>query len=201
VDHAADQTNGTDDDATARVLDRWTRVASACSTVVDHVPVDAWERPAPCDGWVARDVVEHLVSWVPSVLGPSGVDFDRIAESSGTAARWHAFADSITAALQDPACATTEFDAGPPGRMRVDAAIDMLVTGDVLVHTWDLAAATGQHIELDPEVVHDMLVGMQPMDEMLRSSGHFGPKVVVADDADETTQLLAFCGRDVARWT
>lgn len=194
-------TDDPDDDATARVLDRWTRVAGTFSAVVDHVPADAWERSAPCDGWVARDVVEHLVSWVPSVLGTSGIDFDRIAESSDTAEHWHAFADSISAALRDPACAATEFDAGPPGRMRVDAAIDMLVTGDVLVHSWDLAAATGQHVELDTEVVHDMLVGMEPMDELLRSSGHYGPKVAVDDDADETTRLLAFVGRDVTAWS
>lgn len=189
----------TNDDATARVLDRWTRVSRAFSEVVDHVDDDAWGRPAPCEGWVARDVVEHLVTWVPSVLGASGITFADTA-AARPAQRWHAFADTITAALHDPALAATEFDAGPPGRLRVDTAIDLLVVGDVLVHTWDLAVATGQGVELDAEVVHDMYVGLQPMDELLRSSGHYGPKVVVADDADEATQLLAFVGRDVTAW-
>lgn len=47
-------------------------------------------------------------------------------------------------------------------------------------------------------MVHGMLLGMQPMDEMLRASGHYGAKVAVpADaDADEQTQLIAFTGRD-----
>ncbi len=189
----------TNDDATARVLDRWTRVSRTFSDVVDHVDEDGWSRPAPCEGWVARDVVEHLVTWVPSVLAASGITF---ADSAATdpSGRWHAFADTITAALRDPALAATEFDAGPPGRLRLDTAIDLLVVGDVLVHTWDLAVATGQRVELDAEVVHDMYVGLQPMDELLRSSGHYGPKVAVDDDADETTRLLAFVGRDVAAW-
>ena len=40
-----------------------------------------------------------------------------------------------------------------------------------------------------------MLAGMQPMDEMLRQSGHFGPRVEVPTDADDQTRLIAFTGR------
>ena len=40
-----------------------------------------------------------------------------------------------------------------------------------------------------------MYEGMLPMDEVLRQSGQFGPKVDVPDDADEQTKLLAFLGR------
>ena len=71
----------------------------------------------------------------------------------------------------------------------------MIVVGDVVVHTWDLARATGQDESLDPEIVTEMLIGMQPMDEMLRQSGHYGPKVDVDDGADDQTKLIAFTGR------
>ena len=40
-----------------------------------------------------------------------------------------------------------------------------------------------------------MLEGMLPVDEVLRASGHYGPRVEVADDADVQTRLLAFIGR------
>jgi hypothetical protein len=40
-----------------------------------------------------------------------------------------------------------------------------------------------------------LFVSMEPADEALRSSGHFGPKVAVPDDADEQTKLIAFTGR------
>ena len=56
----------------------------------------------------------------------------------------------------------------------------MLVLGDVLIHTWDLARAAGLDEQLDPQIVSDMLVGMLPLDDMLRGSGHYGPKVEVS---------------------
>ena len=63
------------------------------------------------------------------------------------------------------------------------------------MHTWDLARAAGLDETLDADVVHDMLVGMEPLDEMLRASGHYGPRVEVPADADEQTRLIAFTGR------
>ena len=27
---------------------------------------EAWANPAPCEGWTARDVVRHLVEWIPA---------------------------------------------------------------------------------------------------------------------------------------
>ena len=71
----------------------------------------------------------------------------------------------------------------------------MICTPDVLIHTWDLARATGLDETLDPDEVQGMADAMEPMDQMLRDSGHFGPRVPVPDDADEQTKLLAFTGR------
>jgi hypothetical protein len=36
---------------------------------------------------------------------------------------------------------------------------------------------------------------MEPLDEMLRSCGPYGPKVEVPANADEQTKLIAFTGR------
>ena len=81
------------------------------------------------------------------------------------------------------------------GEMPLADAIDRLVTGDVHIHTWDVARACGLVESLDPEVTADMLAGMQPMDAALRASGHFGPKVDVPADASVQDRLLAFVGR------
>ncbi len=55
--------------------------------------------------------------------------------------------------------------------------------------------ATGLDEALDADIVHDMLIGMEPLDEMLRASGQYGPRVEVPTDADEQTRLIAFTGR------
>ncbi len=79
--------------------------------------------------------------------------------------------------------------------MSLEQAIAMIYTNDVFLHRWDLARATGQDETLDPDTCAAMLEGMLPMDEVLRQSGQYGPRVDVADDADVQTQLLAFIGR------
>ncbi len=80
--------------------------------------------------------------------------------------------------------------------MPLRQAIDMIYTSDVFLHRWDLARATGQNETLDPDKCAAMLEGMLPMDEVLRQSGHYGPRVHVPHDADVQTKLLAFIGRD-----
>lgn len=102
--------------------------------------------------------------------------------------------DAIQVVLADPVASAREFDSRA-GRMSVEQSIAMIVTGDVLIHTWDLARATGIDETLDPVEVHRMFEGAQPFDEILRSSGQFGARVTVPDSADEQTKLLAFMGR------
>jgi uncharacterized protein (TIGR03086 family) len=79
--------------------------------------------------------------------------------------------------------------------MSLEQAIAMIYTNDVFLHRWDLARATGQDETLDADRCAEMFEAMEPMDEMLRQSGQYGPRVVVPDDADVQTKLLAFIGR------
>ena len=48
--------------------------AALFSERVRGVPEGRWEDPAPVAGWVARDVVRHLLEWFPGFLeGHAGV--------------------------------------------------------------------------------------------------------------------------------
>lgn len=81
------------------------------------------------------------------------------------------------------------------GRSTLADVIERIYTVDIFLHRWDLARATGQDETLDPERCAAMYDGMLPMDEALRASGHYGPRVEVPDDSDPQTKLLAFIGR------
>ncbi len=176
--------------------ERWHRVAGRFTDRVAKVPDDAWERPAPCAGWVARDVVRHMVEWMPAFMSNGGVTLP-IGPSvdDDPLAAWTMLSDGVQAILDDPAASAAEFDTPPVGKQTVEQAIGQFLLGDVLIHTWDLARATGLDETLDEAIVSEMLVGMLPYDEMLRQSGHYGPRVDVPDDADDQTKLLAFTGR------
>lgn len=157
-----------------------------------------WDAPAPVEGWAARDVVRHLVEWFPAFLrsgagielasGPS-VDDDPVGA-------WRTHCDAVQALLDDPSTSDKVLSNPHIGDVPLDQAVNNFYTGDVFLHTWDLARATGQDETLDAERCAQMLAGMEPMDELLRSSGQYGPKVEVPADADVQTRLIAFIGRD-----
>jgi uncharacterized protein (TIGR03086 family) len=175
-------------------------VAGQFTELVVAAPDDSWDRQSPVAEWRARDVVGHLVEWLPPFLEagagvrlPSGPS----AEDDPVAA-WQAHVDAVQSLLDDPSTAQRTLSNPHIGELPLDQAIDRFYTGDVFLHTWDLARATGQDVTLDPERCAQMLAGMEPMDEVLRKSGQSGPRVPVPDDAEIQAKLIAFIGRDPA---
>src|SRR5689334_17891035 len=179
--------------------DEYREIARRFTQLVAGVPDDAtWKRPSPVPEWTARDVVRHLVEWLPSFLDagagvtlPQGPAVDR--DPLGA---WRTMSDGVQALLDDPASADRVVVNPHIGEVPLPAAIAQFFTNDVFMHTWDLARATGQDETLDPERCARMVDGMQSYDEVLRASGQFGPKIDVPADADPQTRLLAFIGRD-----
>ena len=180
----------------SEIAERYDRLSARFTQVVVAVPDSAWESPAPCKGWVARDVVRHLVEWVPGFFESSGVVLGGGPSVDEDAARaWEALDASIRRNLDDAEIAGLEFEHAIAGRHTFENAIDTFVTPDVLVHTWDLARATDQDDTIDAAECSRLLGAMEPMDAMLRQSGQFGTRVAVPDDADDQTKLIAFTGR------
>jgi uncharacterized protein (TIGR03086 family) len=175
---------------------RW--IAGIFTDRVRNTPPDRWDNPAPVEGWRARDVVRHLVEWFPSFLEDgAGVTLDRgPSVDDDPVAAWQVHSDSVQAVLDDPATADRVLTNRHVGEVPLDRAIDMFYTGDVFMHTWDLSRATGQDETLDPAKCAELLAGMEPIEDAMRSSGQYGPRVEVPDDADVQTRMLAFIGRD-----
>ena len=129
------------------------RVARAFTATVEGVAPSAWDRPAPPEGWVAHDVVRHLVEWFPGLPGggtgitlPAGPSVD-----DDPVGAWRTQTDAVQALLDDPATAEQRYELPHLGTMPLGQAIAMIYTGDVFLHRWDLARATGQDETLDPD--------------------------------------------------
>jgi uncharacterized protein (TIGR03086 family) len=138
---------------------------------------------------------------MPAMLAGAGVELASLPSvDDDPVVAWTALADQLQALLDDPASAGCEVDLGPAGHHTIESGIGMIMLGDVVIHTWDLARATGLDETLDADIAREMLAGMEPMDDLLRSSGHYGPKQPAPDNADEQTRLIAFTGRD-PHWT
>ena len=183
-------------DIAGTTAERFRRVAGRFTDRANEVTPDAWDNPAPCEGWVARDVVAHMVEWMPAFMSSVGVELPPgPAVADDAAGAWTRLADSLQALLDDPTTAQREITHEHLGTVTVEHAIGMIMFGDIVIHTWDLARAAGLDETLDSAIVSEMLIGMQPIEEMLRSSGQYGPRVAVADDADDQTKLIAFSGR------
>jgi uncharacterized protein (TIGR03086 family) len=123
--------------------------------------------------------------------GPS-VDQDPVAA-------WTTHSDGVQALLDDPVTPGRVLKNRHVGELPLDQAVSRFYTSDVFMHTWDLARATGQDERLDPVRCAELYEGMLPLDDLLRASGQYGPKVEVPEDADVQTKLLAFIGRDPLR--
>lgn len=172
-------------------------VAGVFGERVRGVSPGAWDNPAPCEGWVARDVVRHLVEWLPAFLAAgAGVELPRgPSVEDDPVAAWTVHSDGVQALLDDPATSGKVLTNPHVGEVPLDQAVDRFYTADVFMHTWDLARATGQDERLDPGRCARLLEGMLPLDDMLRTSGQYGPRVEVPASADVQTRLLAFIGR------
>ena len=168
-------------------------VAGEFSRLVATTP--DWAAPAPVDGWTARDVVDHLVTWFPGFLSGGGIELSPGPSASGDpAAAWQHHAEAVQALLDERGDET--FTHPYAGTHRLADAVDRFYTADVFMHTWDLSRATGQDETLDADKCAELLAGMEPMEDVLRASGQYGPRVEVPADADVQTRMLGFIGRD-----
>jgi hypothetical protein len=41
--------------------DRYRRRADAFEALINRTPPERWASPSPCDGWLAQDIVAHIV--------------------------------------------------------------------------------------------------------------------------------------------
>ncbi len=109
---------------------------------------------------------------------------------------WNFASAAIKTALRDPERVHTllgeEF-----GSIRFDEFVKRMACADTLIHTWDIARATGQSEVLDAEAVSLAMAMLLPEDGDIRMPNAYGAKIASAANADAQTRLLNFLGRHV----
>jgi len=105
--------------------------------------------------------------------------------------------DALAGAWAEPAAWTGETGVGGatlPAEFAATAAL-----GEIVLHGWDLARATGQDYQPDPgsmDTVHRFLELLAQPDLADMRNAIFGPRLEVGADASIWAQTLAGAGRD-----
>jgi uncharacterized protein (TIGR03086 family) len=182
------------------VPDEFVRALDGFEAVLAKVAPGRWSAPSPCAGWSAADVAGHVVGDLREVeaYATRRDTGDRADDDPGSAvgddplAAWRAARADMMAAL-DPA-ALARLVPLPWGQVPLGEFLGRYPV-EILVHTWDLAQATGQAVMLDPGLVRDALGPARQFALAGRLSGLVGPECAVAEDAGDLTRLLAILGR------
>jgi uncharacterized protein (TIGR03086 family) len=179
----------------SEVADRYQTIADGFEARLAGIDHDGWSGQSPCTDWTARDVAVHVIQThrrVRSTLdGSDPADVDATADLRP---QWETARGGIATALADPDLSSKTVG-GAFGEQPFESLVGRLLCADTLVHTWDLARATGQDDQLDPDAVAQAFRFLSPIDEAIRRPGGFAPKIAPASDADEQTSFLNFCGR------
>lgn len=178
-------------------LEEHQRVQDAFARVLAQVPPGSLDAPTPCTEWTVRDLVAHVVAgnWRSAGLTPEPIDPE--ASASQISAAHAASARAALGAFGAPGGMTRSVTL-PFGTLSGAQYLDLRTT-DVLVHAWDLAAATHQARDLEPEIASARLEHARRMlsPDLRGEGGPFRPEVPCRNEAQPTDRLAAFLGREL----
>ncbi|WP_410672251.1 TIGR03086 family metal-binding protein [Amycolatopsis sp. cmx-4-68] len=182
--------------------------AEAMAAVARTITDDQLADKTPCSEYDVRALVNHLLFWGPSLAGagrkervpqPAATESDVDLAAGDWRGRLLVLLDDITSSWAPSSAWEGETSMGTPHMLPAPVMGDM-ITGELAVHGWDLAVATGQRLELPVGLLahlHDtVLAGV----EQGRAMGMYGPEVAVPADAPTLDRIIGLTGRDPA-WT
>lgn len=168
--------------------------------VMRGVTVDQWDNPSPCSEWTVRDVAGHamgvLINVTARASGGEQVDvFDHpgaIAGADPYATFYDVRNELLDTLLVDGVLQRVV--ATSLGEFPIDTMLGNLMP-DALIHTWDIARATGGDERLDEQLIpiaHHSL--RQRGEEVIRAVGRYDIALVDASTNPQAS-LLAYAGR------
>lgn len=153
--------------------------------------------PTPCDEYDVRALLNHLFHVVVSfqALAARGTaDFTTTPDYLG--GDWRARFEDETGRLVEAWSAPDALEGISQGMGLPQRTVGEMVLGDLTVHAWDLARATGQDFVPYAPSVPVLDAGLSGMAPMARKMNVFGEPFSVPEGAPPFDRVLAVTGRD-----
>jgi uncharacterized protein (TIGR03086 family) len=185
-------------------IDALTAAFASTRAVLANVTPDQYNEKTPCASWDVRALINHIVGgshWFAATARagtppPGGTEAPDFTVGNPLAAFDDGVAASV-AAFADPEVVAKTVKL-PFGEMPGSAFMDIATT-DTFTHGWDLARATGQDSDLNPELAVRLLTSARQMiNDSFRGpdpTSPFGHAVEVPDSAPAADRLAGFLGR------
>lgn len=175
--------------------------ARAARPVVHGVRDTQLGVPTPCSEYDVRALLNHLFHVVVSfqALAARGTaDFSATPDRLGAGDDWRARFDAETARLVEAWSAPGALEGVSQGMSLPQRTVGGMVLGDLTVHAWDLARATGQDFAPYEPSLPELLEGWHELAPMGREMNAFGEPFPLPEGASPFEELLALSGRDPA---
>ena len=174
--------------------------------VVRRVPSGHWERPSPCAGWRAIDVLGHVgagVRFGTTLLRQGNAMWKPVDPPGGAVegdpARWWAEIVEPARAVVSGVDLSRVVDA-PRGPRAVGEGLSFPAL-DLFVHAWDLGRSIGVDVVIPDDAVEFGHALIDPLPErQVRSPSVFADEVTPAASSTPTEAFIAWTGRDPS-WT
>lgn len=164
--------------------------------VVRAIRPDQLDAPTPCQGWTVQQLVDHQLEWGPALVASARKEQVRpVPVHKGTLHDLETHFAELREAWSHPEAWDGVTRMGGPTEMPA-AMIGGMVLGEVVVHGWDLARATGQNPQWPADLLEAIYDELLKTAELGREIGAYGPQVAVPDDAPTLHRILGLTGRD-----
>ncbi|MBA0052563.1 TIGR03086 family protein [Streptomyces sp. AJS327] len=177
------------------------RAADATAPVVRGVRDDQLTAPTPCESFDVRALLNHVFHGLASFrLLAAGEAVDGGEAPDYLDGDWRDRYEREVRELADSWAAEGALE-GTAEAMGIPwHTLAQLVLGDITVHAWDLARATGQEYTPDAGAVEETGTLFARMGPAGVEAQQFAPAVDVPEGADAFTVMIGATGRDPG-WT
>ncbi|MEM7339199.1 MAG: TIGR03086 family metal-binding protein [Actinomycetota bacterium] len=180
-------------------LRSFTEAIYAFDAVVSRIGADNWDASTACEGWTARDLVEHQCAVINGVSGCAETG-EMVAPTPSDSiddpvVMWRASRDRVLAALDQPGVLQQQ----GPFWFKTETIDDLIgiVMWDPTTHAWDLAWGQDDvDHALNPALVERVMATVEPMMPMLVKSGRTGESVDLPANASVVDRYIAMVGRN-----